>query len=93
MFQVLASLSLSQGLTHLFLMFSYELSGIAWLCYTLGLVFHYLTLVTLTWMASLPIVMVLEVFRRLWYEKVWLIAPFAAFSISKNTQADLLYAI
>jgi hypothetical protein len=67
-------------------MLSYELSQVAWLCYSLGLLFHYSTLVTLNWMASLPVVMAIEVFKRLWYEKVWIIAPFAAFSTSKSTK-------
>jgi hypothetical protein len=66
-------------------MLSYELSQVAWLCYSLGLLFHYSTLVTLNWMASLPVVMAIEVFKRLWYEKVWIIAPLAAFSTSKST--------
>lgn len=86
LYQALIGISLSQGLTHLLLMLSYELSHVPWLCYSLGLLFHYSTLVTLNWMATLPIVTVLEVFRRLWYEKAWIIAPFAAFSTSKSTK-------
>ena len=86
LYQALVGLSLSQGLTHLLLMLSYELSQVAWLCYSLGLLFHYSTLVTLTWMAALPVVMAIEVFKRLWYEKAWIIAPFATFSTSKSTK-------
>ena len=93
LYQVLVSLSLCQGLTHLLLVLSYELSHVPWLCYSLGLLFHYSTLVTLNWQAILPIVTVLEVFKRLWYEKLWIIAPFVAFSTSKDFRTKMIFFV
>lgn len=89
-YQFLVGLSLSQGLTHLLLMLCYELSQLPWLCYTLGLLFHYFILVTLSWAAVLPVVGVVKVFKRLWHEKAWLIAPFAAV-ISGKTSTQQCY--
>ena len=58
--------------------------GVHALCYTLGVIQHYLILLALTWLCVYPVLMVVRVFRRLWYEKEWLIIPFAAVCIGKR---------
>ena len=74
--QSLANQSLSQGLTLLILVISYERDEVLGVCYALGVVLQYLYLVSLSWMAVHPVVICIEIFKRLLYEKTWLIWPF-----------------
>jgi len=74
--QSLANQCLSQGLTLTVLVISFERDEVLGLCYTLGVALQYLYLVSLSWMAMHPAIICVEIFRRLLYEKSWLIWPF-----------------
>ena len=83
--QCLVGLSFSQGLSLVIMAISFEAArGVHALCYTLGVIQHYLILLALTWLCVYPVLMVVRVFRRLWYEKEWLIVPFAAVCIGEG---------
>ena len=82
--QCLVALSASQGLSLAVTAISFEAArDMQVLCYSLGVIQHYLILLALAWLWVYPILMVVRVFRRMWYEKEWLIAPFAAFCIGE----------
>lgn len=76
--QSLVNQSLSQGLTFLILAISFERTEILGLCFSLGVVLQYLYLVSLSWLIAQPVLMAIRIFKRLLYEKTWLIIPFVA---------------
>lgn len=75
--QCLVNQSLSQGLTFLLLAISFERDEFLGLCFTLGAALQYCYLVALSWMLVYPVLVCIRIFKRLLYEKQWLIAPFA----------------
>ncbi len=76
--QCLINQSLSQGLTFLILAVSFERNEILGLCFVLGVVLQYLYLVSLSWLLAHPVLMAIRIFKRMLYEKQWLIIPFVA---------------
>ncbi len=83
--QCVCLLSLSQGVSTLILQLT--LPQPPALCYTLAGLTHYTALVTLSLMVVYPVLKTLKVFKMIWYEKRWLIAPFAAVALSKCARA------
>ena len=82
--QCLVALSVSQGFSLVVMAISFEAArGTQALCYSLAVTQHYFILLALAWLCVYPVLMVIRVFRRMWYEKEWLIAPFAAFCIGE----------
>ena len=74
--QCLMNQSFSQSLTYLMLMISFERDAIFGVCFALGVVLQYLYLVSLSWLLAYPLLACIKIFKRLLYEKKWLIVPF-----------------
>lgn len=74
--QCLLNQSLTQGLTFLILAISFERDENLAFCFTLGVILQYMYLVSLSFQLARPVLMWIRVFKRLLYEKQWLIAPF-----------------
>jgi hypothetical protein len=75
--QCLANMAGSQALSLVALAASYHPHSSHQLCYSLAVTKHYTVLVALAWLAVYPIMAVLKVFRRTWFERWWLLAPVA----------------
>ena len=74
--QCLANQSLSQGLSFLILVISFERNEVFGICFVLGVCLQYLYLVSLSWLVVYPVVVCIKIFKRLLYEKEWLVLPF-----------------
>ena len=61
----------------LVLALSFERDEISGVCFVLGALLQYLYLVSLSWLVVHPVFVCVRIFKRLLYEKEWLIAPFA----------------
>lgn len=82
--QCVANIAGSQSLSLLVMAASYHPHSPQQLCYSLGVLQHYTLLVALSWLAVYPIMAVLKVFRRMWFEHYWLLAPVAIVCWSKS---------
>ena len=56
---------------------AYKRTEVHQVCYVMAVLVHYFILVSLSALGVYPIMVSLRIFRRMWYEKEWLIAPFA----------------
>lgn len=89
--QCLVNQSLSQGLTFLVLAISFEREEVVEVCFVLGVLLQYLYLVSLSWLVAHPVLLCIKIFRRMLYEKQWLIVPFAAVCWSKRAFVVCVY--
>ena len=74
----------SQALSLVAMAVSYHSHSPQQLCYFLAVMQHYTALVALAWLAVYPVMAVLKVFRRTWFERWWLLAPVAGACWSKS---------
>lgn len=81
--QCLANIAGSQALSLLVMAASYHPHTPRQLCYSLAVLQHYILLVALSWLAVYPAMAVLKVFRRMWFERYWMLAPAAIVCWSK----------
>ena len=74
--QCLVNQCLSQGLTFLVLALSFERDEVLGVCFVLGVGLEYLYLTSLSWLLAHPVLVSVRIFKRMLYEKEWLVAPF-----------------
>lgn len=84
--QCLVNQSLSQGLTFLILAITFERDEVLGVCFVLGVGLQYLYLVSLSWLVAHPLFLCIRIFKRMLYEKEWLIAPFVIICWGKSVQ-------
>lgn len=82
--QCLLNQSLSQGFTFLILAISFEREELLGVCFVLGLGLQYLYLVSLSWLVAHPVLLCVRIFKRMLYEKGWLIMPFVGICWGEN---------
>ena len=83
--QSLVAMAITQALSFVILAVSYERTELQVICYTMATLQHYLVLVSLAFLCVYPLMVCIRVFRRMWYEKEWLMAPFVIVCAGEKT--------
>lgn len=74
--QSVVAMAIFQCLSFVVMAISYERDELRGVCYALSSLHHFLSLVSVCLLGLYPVLVCIKVFRRIWYDRSWLIAPF-----------------
>ncbi len=77
-------MAISQGLSFIVMAISYKRVEYREVCYALSCLHHFLVLVSVCLVGFYPALVCIRIFRRILYDRSWLIAPFLLAATGKR---------